>query len=618
MDSGSLTQIHAPFNQAPGMGMPSGLASRRGGAQNIKPLSFDALKSASGVDNGLPTPRTARSHLLAGLRTAPKSATVSSFSTLPSSPTTAAPQGRNRNSMIGGGGGLYDATNLYNNPPKTSLPRFASQQPQLQPQAQAYNPMMGFAQQYTTDQVLAPPQINLDDAAREGTIDPALHAQLLYTNAYLTEQQQRLQQQLRALQEAAQQFQNMNLNGQSQMMQQQMYPSVYQQQLQNTQAMMAPTAPHQANMYGVYNPAASQQSLYMDQTTQSQLNAQLTAQLNAQLHAQLNAQIQANQAQLVSAYAALQQQQQQAQQAQQQQAQQAAIGTPRVQVSPPPASANNNRPGFRVPTPPRCFDSPSESASNLTQQNAARRPGHKKTPSGGKTQLMISVNDEPLKSAAPKTAVFPLTSMTSSYGPGQARAGEHPIRQPRNPPSLDELRSKPTAKHEGSKNFVARTRRSAVHNLVRAGLERRKEARSSGSGSTSPTSETTEEAIQTPLTDNDSDSVRSGSGSLIDRDDCMLPPSARSSTSSWGAIGSDRPSSRQKAERKNSAENVSLTPDNEGSREQAESFAALLKNRGGSDKAGAGAGVEGQRKAPRLVLTSAEKRKAAAAAAGAV
>jgi hypothetical protein len=568
MDAGSLAQMsHAPFNQAHGLAMTSGLASRRGG-QNIKPLSFEALKSPTDRDNGLPTPRTSRSHLLAGLRTAPKSATAASFPNLPS-PTTVNPQARNRNSMAPG---MYDAGSLYNGP-KTSMPRFASQQ---QPQPQAYNAMAAYNQQYTAEQVLAPPQLQLDETRDQ--IDPNLHAQLLYTNAYLSEQQQRLQQQLRALQAAAQQFQGLSLNGQAQMMQQG-YPAVYPQQLQNVQAMMAPATP-QASVYSAYDPVTGQQTLYMDQS-------QVQAQLNAQLHAQLNAQL-ANQAQLANAYANVQQ---------------PAVGTPRLQVSPPPSAPNAA--GFRIPSPPRRYDSPTETHAPLPPPSAnAFRRGHKKTPSVSnlnKSQLSIAINEEPLKTAGPKTAAFPLTPMTAGYGPGQARAGEHPIRQPRNPPSLDELKSKPTAKHEGSKNFVTRTRRSAINNLVRAGLERRKEARSSGS--ISPISESTDELVETAMTDNDSDSGRSGSGSLIDRDECSLP-SSRTSTGSWGAIGSDRPSSRQKAHRSSVD---SIPSDSENAREPG-SFASLLK----SSNRGVHAEGNGQRKAARLVLTSAEKRKLAA------
>jgi hypothetical protein len=592
MDAGSLAHMsHAPFNQGHGLAMGSGLASRRGG-QNIKPLSFDALKSPT--DNGLPTPRTSRSHLLAGLRTAPRSASASSFPNLPS-PTTFAPQARNRNSMAPG---MYD--NVYNGP-KTSMPRFASQQqqpqpqqqhrqqPQQQPQQQAqqqgYNQTSTYNQQYTADQVLAPPQIQLDETREH--IDPNLHAQLMYTNAYLNDQQQRLQQQLRALQAAAQQFQGLSLNNQAQMMQQG-YPAVYQQQLQNAQAMMSPATP-QSGVYALYDQATGQQTLYMDQN-----HAQVQAQLNAQLHAQLNAQL-ANQAQLVNqqaqlanAYANMQQ---------------PAVGTPRLQVSPPPS--NLSATGSRIPTPPRRYDSPAESHTPLPPPSAnAFRRGHKKMPSVSnlnKSLLSIATNEEPLRSAGPKTASFPLTPMTAGYGPGQGRAGEHPVRQPRNPPSLDELKSKPTAKHEGSKNFVTRTRRSAINNLVRAGLERRKEARSSGS--ISPISESADELIETPMTDNDSDSGRSGSGSLLDRDECSLP-SSRTSTGSWGAIGSDRPSSAQKAHRSSVD---STSSDSENAREPG-SFASLLKN----SNRGATPETNVQRKAARLVLTSAEKRKLAA------
>jgi hypothetical protein len=463
------------------------------------------------------------------------------------------------------------------NGPKTSIPRFASQQqPQQaqQPQQQAYNQASSFNQQYTAEQVLAPPQLQLNEGQEH--IDPNLHAQLLYTNAYLSEQQQRLQQQLRALQAAAQQFQGLSLNGQPQVMQQG-YPTVYQQQLQNAQAMMA-QATNQSGVYAVYDQITGQPTLYMDQN-------QAQAQLNAQLHAQLNAQL-ANQAQLANAYANMQQ---------------PAVGTPRLQVSPPPSSQTPT--GVRIPTPPRRFDSPAEAHTPLPPPSAnAFRRGHKKTPSvANKNQLSISTNDEPLKSVGPKTASFPMTPMTAGYGPGQGRAGEHPVRQPRNPPSLDELKSKPTAKHEGSKNFVARTRRSAISNLMRAGLERRKEVRSSGS--ISPISESTEERVGTPVTDNESDSGRSGSGSLIDRDECSLP-SSRTSTGSWGAIGSDRPSSRQKLHRSSVD---SMSSDAENPREPG-SFASLLKN----SNRGVKAEGDVQRKPGRLVLTSTEKRKLAA------
>ncbi|KAM7196213.1 hypothetical protein V8F33_006325 [Rhypophila sp. PSN 637] len=572
MDAGLAQMAHPSFNQ----GMSSGLASRRGG-QGIKPLSFDSIKP-NDKDNGLPTPRTSRSHLLAGLRTAPKTAMAGSFPNGPNSPTTMSPQnGRNnRHSM---NTGMYDQFNG----PRTALPRFAgAQQHQQQQMAQqVYNSQMSYAQQqYTAEQILAP-QLQLDEHMQE-QIDPNLHAQLMYTNAYLSEQQQRLQQQLVALQVAAQQFKGLNLNGQPQVLQQG-YPNMYQQQqmqiqalqqAQNLQAMMTPAAA-QPNVYTVYDPATGQQTLYVDQG-QAQMNAQVM-----------------NQAQYAHGYA----------NAQQQQKQQSNGGTPRLQVSPPPLENKTNQ---RNNSPPRRFDSPVENPAPLPPPSAnAFRRGHKKSSSianGPKSQLSITTEESP-KANAPKTASFPLTPQTAGYGPGQGRAGEHPVRQPRNPPSMDELKAKPTSKHEGSKNFVARTRRSAISNLVRAGRERRKEAHSTGS--ISPITESTEEMVETPLTDNDSESVRSGSGSLVDNDDaeCSLP-SSRTSTGSWGAIGSDRPSSRQKVNR--DSVDSTHSSDSESARD-AGSFASLLKKRAGDAKVEA---ADGQRKAM-LVLTSAEKRKLA-------
>lgn len=234
----------------------------------------------------------------------------------------------------------------------------------------------------------------------------------------------------------------------------------------------------------------------------------------------------------------------------------------------------------------------------------AFRRGHRKA-----TSMAVGIDtttpiDGPKSAILPKSQGFPSTPTTAGFGPGQARAGEHPIRQPRGPPSLDELKAKPTTKFEGSKNFATRTRRSAVHNLVRAGMERRR-APGTGSGSMSPVSEAGEITFSVS-SDNDSDSGRSGSGSLSGR-----PSLGSSRTSAHGAIGSDRPSSRQKEhslERKSIASmdsnftTASVSSD-EGS-SVGGSFAAVFKNAGKKPES-----IDGQRKAPMLVLTSAEKRK---------
>jgi len=205
------------------------------------------------------------------------------------------------------------------------------------------------------------------------------------------------------------------------------------------------------------------------------------------------------------------------------------------------------------------------------------------------------------RTAVPKTAGFPSTPMTGTFGPGQARAGEHPIRQPRGPPPLDELRAKPTTKFEGSKNFTTRQRRSAVHNLVRAGMERRRAPGSGSAGSITPISEKGEITFSISSED-DSDS--SGSGNLSGR-----PSLVSLRTSAHGAIGSDRPSSRQKErsqERQSVDSNISTgsVSSDEGA-SIGGSFAAVFKNGGKKPEV-----TESERrKAPMLVLSSTEKRK---------
>lgn len=221
------------------------------------------------------------------------------------------------------------------------------------------------------------------------------------------------------------------------------------------------------------------------------------------------------------------------------------------------------------------------------------------------TDAPTSTDAGPRSALLPKSLGFPTTPAASGFGPGQARAGEHPTRQPRGPPPLEELIAKPTTKFEGSKNFAARTRRSAVHNLVRAGMERRRGPGSAGSGSMSPVSEVGEVTFSAS-SDNDSDSGRSGSGSLSGR-----PSLGSSRTSAHGAIGSDRPSSRQKErslERKSVASldsnftTASISGD-EGS-SVGGSFAAVFKN--GGKKVDV---QDVERKAPMLILTSAKERK---------
>lgn len=600
MNPGGLAQMSSQnFASHNGFGNTGGLASRRGG-NSIKPLSFDDLNKGGDKENAIPTPRTSRSHLLDRLRTAPKSATASTFG--PQSPSIAGPTQQYARSNLSANANGIGQDNVYNNAPKTAFPQYRTQQQHRQQQRQPQQNsnmqyMMGqqmgqqmgqhgqqgqqMGQQYTVDQVLAPPELGLDDQVQE-QMDPNMYAQLVATNMYLAQQQQRLQQQLRSVQQAAQQFQQLNLNN-PQLVQQQMAIYEQQQQLQNMQQQLGAQAAMNQNRAQQYQ---QQQQPQQQQQQQRIFYDTTTGQYFVDNSAAQGGSAYAEQPMTPGGFSVYQQQHARQSGSQTQ--------TPRVQVSPPPENNSYNN-GNRSVSPPKRFDSPPDTAPLPPPSANAFRRGHKKNPSLApiNSALAASAGDA---STGPKTAQFPMTPMTGGYGPGQARAGEHPIRQPRGPPSMDELKLKPTAKHEGSKNFAARTRRSAVHNLVRAGLERRKGTGSSA-GSMSPVSETAEEST-TPITDNDSESGHSGSGSLAGEEDRSVP--RKVAGVSWGAIGSDRPSSRQMA-RKTSESDVS-TAESETS-----SFANAFKN-GALRASKAQEATDGQRKA-RLVLTSAEKRK---------
>ncbi|KAG8404853.1 hypothetical protein J3459_016661 [Metarhizium acridum] len=582
MDAGGLAQMTSnSFNSANGLPMPAGgLASRRG-SQNIKPLSFDTIKQGNASkDGGVPTPRTSRSHLLAGLRTAPKSATAATFG--PTTPASNVTQHYARRSMAANLHG-YGQDNIYNAAPKTAFPQYGNQQ-------SMYPNMMG-SQQYTVDQVLAPPELPIDEQAQEH-MDPNLYAQLVATNMYLAQQQQKLQQQLRNVQAAAQQFQQLNLSSsqRTQLTQQQIALYEQQQQLHNLQQQLGVQAAISQGQQVYYSPVTGQ--YYVDNASVSTAAQISSPHVDQPMSPTFNNGLQNGVQQQLQQHLPQQQYQQSPQQ-----------GTPRVQVSPPP---ENHHSMSRSGSPPKRYDSPSDVTPLPPPSANAFRRGHKKASSLAPVNSALAAGntsaDAP-KSAGPKTASFPLTPMTGGYGPGQARAGEHPTRQPRGPPSLDELISKPTAKHEGSKNFAARTRRSAVHNLVRAGLERRK-GTSSSVGSMSPVSETAEESCS-PITDNDSDSGRSGSGSLAGEEECTS--SRTSASGSWGAIGSDRPSSRQKT--RGCVDSVGNNSPTSLSEAEYSSFATVFKN-GALRAPKTQEAADAHRKAPRLVLTSVEKRKA--------
>lgn len=116
------------------------------------------------------------------------------------------------------------------------------------------------------------------------------------------------------------------------------------------------------------------------------------------------------------------------------------------------------------------------------------RKGHRKASSLSScvNANNVEIEEDP-KTSVPKFSMLPATPQTATFAPGHA-SGTHPVRQPRGPPSLEDIMAKPTSKHEGSKNFATRQRKKAVFKLITAGLERRGN-RYTNSGTMTPVSE---------------------------------------------------------------------------------------------------------------------------------
>jgi hypothetical protein len=496
VDAGGLAQMtyNNSFNGG-GLGVPgSGFASR-GKGSHIKRLSVPQAQKIDESQNSstVSTPRTSRSHLLAGLRTAPKTGTPST-----------APLSQQRSAR--------NNVEHSNYGPSAGTPTYGGRAPQTATGTGFPNHMYGGGnpnmnvgrQMYCLpEHVLAPPSIDLGMVEGDEPMDEKLYAELVSTNLFLAEQQQRLQQQLANVTAAAQQFQGMQLNQANAGMQQQYQspgrPSAgyYQQQLlQGMQPVVQPV-PGQPGIFSVYNPMTGQQSFVMDNSVQQE-------EIPPPMYQDYLSQ------------------------------QAPSVQTPvfRAEVSPPPELSESPVQSQRSVSPPKAAPSPPQEVTPLPPPSAnAFRRNPKKNTSGVPG---IKTSGDGLRGNGPKSAGFPATPQTGTFGPGQGRAGEHPIRQPRGPPSLEELVAKPTSKHEGSKNFVTRQRRRAVHNLVRAGIERRGESRSSAhnssGGSGTPASET---EFTFSASDNYDPATRSGSLS-------SKPSLGSLRAAASGAIGSER------------------------------------------------------------------------------
>ena len=439
----------------PSLGVPgSGFASR-GKGSHIKRLNLQPRPShLAQVDEARPLPsagpRTARSHLLAGLRTAPRQ---------PSAPTTAPlflQDGARRGSQQHQQQSMYPANVPYTaaaaNFPNTGGNDYANN-----------NHLYSLP-----EHVLAPPPLDMNLEVGEH-MDERMYTELMSANLYLAAQQHRLQQQLASVTAAAQQYQNMNYNltqgiQQQQQQQQTMSPGVqsgfYQQQQQVPQSMQSvvQAVPGQPGVYCVYNPLTGQQDFVVDESVrQEELTSpgQNQGQTQGQFQEQYRSTSTNNNSNSNNSYPFRQ-----------------AFASPGERPSPVHSQS---------PSPPRSTNSPAHPEQPLP---APLKRNHRKNLS---VALKVGT-DARGAGATPKTSMFPPTPASGTFGPGQGRAGEHPIRQPRGPPPLEELVAKPTSKFEGSKNFATRQRRRAVHNLVRAGMERRGGSNNTG-GSLTPSSD---------------------------------------------------------------------------------------------------------------------------------
>ena len=152
----------------------------------------------------------------------------------------------------------------------------------------------------------------------------------------------------------------------------------------------------------------------------------------------------------------------------------------------------------------------------------------------------------------------------------------------------------PTTKHEGSKNFATRQRRRAVHSLVRAGLERRGN-RGPGSGdSTASMTPVSEKDINFSLhSDNDSDSIGSGCGSISGK-----PSLGSLRAAANGAIGSERKNQRSRERNSFGSLSTRSLSSEEGGFVGGKLVEIKAENK-----------PDFSRKTPLLVFTSAKKRK---------
>jgi hypothetical protein len=445
MDAG--TSIAMTFNNnnqrfAP-LGVPhAGFASRgKGGGlkrlslaspPKIGSISENPLSETPTTTSSSSAPRTSRSHLLAGLRTAPKTPGI-----MPNS----APYHHTSYNLH---------TPHYQNSqyPKTAAaPHFpANIRPITQPDHQFYA--------LPAEQAMAPPNLDMDDGSAQ--MDQEVINQLYIQEMYLAQRQRELQQMIN-YQTATEQLRHLSMNGPASA---RSYPATpvtpqqlamyaqHQLPVQNVQ-LIPQEIPGRPGQYVVYNPLTGQYTLAYDPT------AHVAPQFTPELTHSPPPPASAVPERVPATYTS--------------------IHSPMY-------------PSSRSVSPPKSASSPAPSVDGPFRRGN-NSYGHSRT----RSSLSLSSAKHGDVESAPKSAFIrpvgmPPTPMTGSFqqAPGGQRAGEHPVRQPYGPPPMEEL------KGVGNVNFKARARRSAFNRLVKAGT--RRAGASDGEGSMSGESEKLESA----------------------------------------------------------------------------------------------------------------------------
>jgi hypothetical protein len=425
MDAGGLAHM-TPYNNFHQNAGPS-YRGKGSHLRNISvPVSSNNLAAPAAENEPAKTPRSARSALLANLRTAPKTPNPTPTSAPMENGLSSSKYAVSNNTPTRYDGGYQNGVNHYQ--PQIGLPTPPS----------------------------ASPAINYNEGQDQvEEMDAETYAQLLMQQNYYLQQQQILQQQL-----TAQKVQQL----QQQLAQLQMQSGAG----YSATPPMSPGMGGNQGAMGIYgNGLYNMYNAYQQQQQQSYIQTQgLQTQYN-----QYSPQQQQVSPPIPSAVE---------------------VSPPTPQDQAPPVNvlsmAANTRASNRSRSPPKL---------NLQQSNASTassgfRRGHRKASSLSTCTTLNNIDiAEAPKTAVPRSMLGgPSTPMTATFGPGHA-SGTHPLRQPRGPPSIEELKEKPISTVEGSKNFATRQRRRAVSRLVTAGMERRSARSTSGSvgGTMTPVSE---------------------------------------------------------------------------------------------------------------------------------